>query len=286
LLGEGEPVRLGRALDRLNALSERESVLAGLLLLITVGTLDVLTGYQLAFSVFYLVPIVVVSWTGGQRAGLLLAGGAGLVWLGADLLGAPRYAHAVLPYWNATVRTAVFGFMVLVLTSFRSERMRGRTDPLTGLGNRKALFESATVELDRCRRYGHPLSLVYLDCDNFKRVNDSRGHAAGDSLLQAIARSLGEGIRASDLAARLGGDEFAVLLPEADEEAALAAAQKMRALLGTTAGSGAWDVTFSCGCVTFLSPPNSVDELVSVADELMYDAKRAGKNTLRSAVHA
>ncbi|HVU05511.1 MAG TPA: GGDEF domain-containing protein [Polyangiaceae bacterium] len=286
LLGKDAPVRLGRFLDRLNAFSERQAVAAGVVLLVTVGALDVATGYQLAFSVFYLVPIVIVGWTGGQRAGLFLAVSAGAVWLGADLLGAPRYSHSLLPYWNAAVRTTVFGFVVLLLTSFRSERLLGRTDPLTGLGNRKALFESAASEIARCRRYGHPVSLLYLDCDDFKRINDSRGHSAGDDFLRATARSLREGIRSSDVAARLGGDEFAVLLPEANPDAARAAADKVRGRLAAIASSGDWGVTFSVGCVSFLSPPRSVDELVSSGDDLMYEAKRSGKNTVRSAVHS
>jgi diguanylate cyclase (GGDEF)-like protein len=280
------PIRLGRLLDRLNALSEIQSVVAGLVLLVTVGALDVLTGYQLALSVFYLVPIVVVSWNAGQRAGLLIALLGGLVWLGADLVGGPRSAHLLLPYWNAAVRTTVFAFVVLTLTSFRWERIVGRTDPLTGLGNRMALFESARSEIERCRRYGRAVSLVYIDCDDFKHVNDSRGHAAGDELLCVVANALRESVRGSDLPARLGGDEFAVLLPETTPDDARAAAEKIRSVLDVAAREGVWGVTFSLGCASFTRAPASVDELIRSADDLMYQAKDAGKNTLRAAVQA
>jgi diguanylate cyclase (GGDEF)-like protein len=117
-----------------------------------------------------------------------------------------------------------------------------------------------------------------VDVDNFKRINDRYGHAGGDRLLRAIARAMREGCRRTDIVARLGGDEFALLLPDTGPDAAAVVVEKVRtALLASARGEG-WPATFSVGATTFLEPPSSVDELVSRADELMYAAKRAGKN--------
>ncbi|HTC77354.1 MAG TPA: diguanylate cyclase, partial [Terriglobales bacterium] len=95
-----------------------------------------------------------------------------------------------------------------------AEKELSRSDPLTGLPNRRAFYEVALAEADRARRYRHPLSLAYLDVDNFKQVNDDYGHDAGDELLVRVAEVLRRNLRNNDIVARLGGDEFAMLLPE------------------------------------------------------------------------
>nr|MDQ3806083.1 GGDEF domain-containing protein [Acidobacteriota bacterium] len=115
-------------------------------------------------------------------------------------------------------------------------------------------------------------------------VNDHLGHSAGDRLLKSVAEIIRRDVRSIDVVARLGGDEFAVLMPETDEQAARAAVSRLRQRLALSARRHGWPVTFSIGVVTFDAPPASVDEMLRAADELMYAAKRLGKDSVRHRV--
>jgi diguanylate cyclase (GGDEF)-like protein len=150
-----------------------------------------------------------------------------------------------------------------------------RSDPLTGVGNRRAFDEAVAEELARARRTGAPLGLVVLDVDHFKGFNDRHGHQAGDDVLVAVARVLGDVGRTEDRACRVGGEEFAVLLPGADEAAAAAAAERIRA--GVAAASAAEPITVSLG-VAATRGEHDAAALFAQADERLYAAKQAGRN--------
>ena len=166
------------------------------------------------------------------------------------------------------------------------ERERGdaRNDFLTQIPNRRAFYEIASTEVQRSRRYDRPLTLVYVDLDNFKAVNDSMGHETGDKLLVAVAATIQRAVRGSDTIARLGGDEFAVLLPESDKASGEVVARKLQDLLLQTMHEHNWPVTFSIGLVSYRTPPESVSEMIRKADEAMYSVKQRGKNSV--AAHA
>jgi diguanylate cyclase (GGDEF)-like protein/PAS domain S-box-containing protein len=161
-----------------------------------------------------------------------------------------------------------------------AERRLARVDPLTGLANRRAFYEGAELERKRALRHSRPLSVAYVDLDNFKQINDRMGHEVGDQLLIQIGSILQNTLRAEDLAARMGGDEFAILLPENDYESARTAVYKTHRMLTDMAKDKKWPVTFSIGMVTFSVPPESVEEIVRVADDLMYSVKHNGKNSI------
>jgi diguanylate cyclase (GGDEF)-like protein len=165
----------------------------------------------------------------------------------------------------------------------QAEDMANR-DYLTGAWNRRALFRFADRELQRARRTGRPLSLLVLDVDHFKRINDRHGHAQGDRVLVDLTAQAGAIIRRFDLFARLGGEEFALLLPEADAEAALHAAQRLRLAMQRTLpnGAGAIAYTVSIGVAT-LRDDESFSGLLGRADVALYAAKEAGRNTVRMA---
>ncbi len=126
------------------------------------------------------------------------------------------------------------------------------------------------------RRTGRPLTIAYIDLDDFKRVNDSLGHKAGDTLLRTVAQALRSRLRATDLLARVGGDEFGILLPDTDVDGARAILEKTNTAL-KEAVDGKWPVTQSVGVVTFLDTPHSFDDMIHLADQLMYDGKHAGR---------
>lgn len=257
------------------------TTIASILLIALVGLIDYLTGYRLRISIFYLLPVFWTTWRVGKAAGLVVAVLAAAIWLLADLAAREPGTLALLPLWNALVTLGFFAVSVLVLSAFQEERSLARTCSLTGLPNRLAFFEAADAEIERSRRYPRPLSVLYVDLDGFKSLNDRFGHRAGDAALIAVGDVLKAHVRSVDVAARLGGDEFAVLLPETGLEAAEAVAGKLMDHLARAAPDRPWKVASSVGIATFLRPPESVDELIRTADEEMYAAKRAGKNTVR-----
>ena len=166
------------------------------------------------------------------------------------------------------------------LRALAREAQSAGEDELTQLANRRTFTAAGTRELARARRSQRPLAVVLIDVDDFKWVNDTFGHAAGDDVLRAVAEMLRTQTREIDLAARYGGDEFALLLPETDREEALEAAERFHVALaaralgdGRTLPSG---VTASIGVAAGVAP--SLDELVAAADRALYRAKQAGKN--------
>jgi diguanylate cyclase (GGDEF)-like protein len=160
-----------------------------------------------------------------------------------------------------------------------------REDSLTGVANRRHFDERLAVEIARAERYGHPLCLLLLDLDHFKRINDSHGHACGDAVLRLAARTMAANARATDFVARIGGEEFAVLLPEQDGAGAQAVAENMRALvagLDTTDIAPGMRVTASLG-VAVMRPGEDRDSLLRRADAALYEAKNAGRDRVMMA---
>ena len=257
---------------------------AGVALVGVIGLTDYLTGAQLSFSVFFLLPIALVAWRAGRVWSFGFSAVSAVVWYATNLPGslALGYTHATL-LWNAVTRLGFFVIVASLICSSRRlldrERELAGTDSLTGLLNRRAFYQAASRELDRARRYAHPISMIYLDLDDFKALNDRHGHSAGDQALEAVAGLLVANVRLSDSVARLGGDEFCVLLPEASADSAQAAAAKLQRVLGEglTEYRPNWPAKLSMGVVTYQLPPGTIDELIKKADELMYEAKRAGK---------
>ena len=245
---------------------------------------------EVSFGIFYLVPVAVVTWYVGQRTAWVTAVVAATAWFLADRATGHVYPHTLVPFWNGVMRLGYFVSIAFVLHRLRAaldrEKRLSRQDPLTGLLNGRAFFGIAESEVERSGRYEHPLSFAFLDVDDFKRVNDRLGHAAGDDLLQSIAKAMRDVTRQSDALGRVGGDEFAILLPETGADSARAAVEKLRRTIGEVAGETLEGGSISIGLVTFLRPVASVREMTHAADTLMYAAKAEGKNALRHRVIA
>jgi len=160
------------------------------------------------------------------------------------------------------------------------EQELARIDPLTMVPNRRAFYEALDKERVRSLRYHRPFTIAYVDLDNFKKVNDSLGHAVGDELLVEVAMGVRSNLRDSDYVGRLGGDEFAILLPETDATAAQLVLRKLRLRLLEQMKAHSWQVTFSIGAATFLDPSDSLDVIIRMADETMYAIKAHGKDNV------
>ncbi len=277
-------------LDRiLAARSTVTFIVAAALLLALLGLLDMLTGPELSFSVFYLAPIVIVTWYAGFGLGALTAVAAALVWLAVDRFEGGQHSQAFIPYWNMGVRLLFFLIVAYLLArlehELRQEESLARTDMLTGLPNSRHFHQEIEYEIQRAARYDHPFSVAYVDLDDFKAINDNFGHLVGDEVLREVANCLRESLRRPDIAARLGGDEFAILLPETDVEGARAILNRLQGALRVAMRRHAWPVTFSIGAMTFLQPPESVEDVLQRTDRLMYTVKSAGKNDINLGVY-
>lgn len=172
--------------------------------------------------------------------------------------------------------------------SYRDLEALSTRDYLTGLCNVREFYRLFHEEKLRAERYRRPFSLLLMDLDHFKQVNDSLGHQAGDLLLQAFARRLEKLLRTSDHIARIGGDEFGVILPETAGEAALELAERIRNDVDAQplplAESGQLDpVTVSVGLATFPEHAKEVESLFAAADQALYRAKKGGRNQLKHA---
>lgn len=156
-------------------------------------------------------------------------------------------------------------------------RLRAELDFLTNIYNRSKFFSLLEKELDRYRRYGGSFSLLMLDIDRFKEVNDRYGHLVGDEVLRRLAKLVGENIRSTDIFARYGGEEFMVIVPETDIKGAEEMAEKLRKLIAGHRFDGVENITVCIG-VTQAAPGDTSDDIIARVDEGLYAAKNRGRN--------
>jgi diguanylate cyclase (GGDEF)-like protein len=269
-----------------------QKVLAGFLcvvLVFLIGVIDYQTGYELAFSLFYLIPICLATWVSGRDLGLLVSILGACVWYLADVLSGHIYTSSLIYLWNTGIRLGFFAVVTFVLASLREsldhERNLSRTDHLTGAANTRAFLELIQSETDRYERYQHPFTVVYIDLDNFKAVNDRYGHLVGDKVLHAIVADVRKRLRKTDVIGRLGGDEFGLLLPETGQEAAQVVVKKIRDGILSAMQLRKLPVTASLGVVTCQGVPKSAEILIKAADDLMYSIKNHGKDGIGYSVY-
>ena len=250
-----------------------------------VGALDWWSGLELDFSVFYLAPILIMTWYAGRAAGVVVALLCAAMWSIAYFLSQTVNENPIIPYWHISVWLLMFLIMVQMLSALKAalahERELARTDSLTGVANSRAFYERVEIEIARARRYKRTFTVAYIDVDNFKLVNDRYGHRAGDDLLCTVAQVLRGRVRETDMVARLGGDEFAILFVETGYQVAQLAIARVQKALMDTAHKQSWPVSFSIGAVTCSGHVESVDSVIRRADELMYTVKRSNKNSIR-----
>ena len=275
-------------ITRLESWPKSAAISVGAVLLVATGFLDYVTGYDLSFSAFYLLPIFLLAWLGGPWPGWAGVVACTIARTLADVLTGHPYHSLLLPFWNAGMRFGLYAVVALILLAFRGhvdrQRELARTDGLTGLVNLRAFQEAARAEAERSRRYRHSLSVAYLDLDNFKGLNDSHGHAAGDEMLRTVAEIIQSAVRSTDIAARVGGDEFAVLFPETDKAAVRAALAKIQSRFDVEVNRRRWPVGLSVGVETAaVGSAQDVQAMIAAADARMYLEKEKHKAAARTA---
>lgn len=165
---------------------------------------------------------------------------------------------------------------------YEDARERAHTDPLTGVANRES-FDGHLRAAHRAAGEGVPFVLAFLDVDRFKALNDRHGHEIGDRALKRVADAMAGNVRRTDVVARMGGDEFAVLMPGADRASSIRVFDNLRETLRLVTLEEGWPISFSIGVVAFASAPARPRDAIALADRLMYDVKRAGRDGTRFA---
>lgn len=248
--------------------------IAALVLVSLLGYIDLMASPAMALSAFYLIPIFQSTWFVGKQAGLFTA-----------FVSAITFYFANSSLWNTGQNLIFFATFVYLLENIKKLRLENqkmaKTDFLTGVANSSLFFEFADLEIKRASRFKYQLTLAYIDIDNFKQFNEKLGYQIGNQLLKKVANTLKATLRMTDIIARLGGDDFAILLSETGYEPAKIVLNRVQTKLSEAITSHDWNVTFSIGAVTFIKPPNSVEEMIERADNLMYFIKHNGKNMLK-----
>ena len=262
----------------------------GLVAIAGLAVLDSLSGPHVGFAVFYALVVMGVTFHAGWVAGAIVAilsSGAGL---SGRLLYHSNDVSAAAAAWNLANELAVFAALVLVTHYGRSLlnqlASQSRVDPLTGALNTRGVLEAFERERARAIRTASPLSIAFIDLDEMKRVNDQLGHAGGDRMLRTLSSSVLATIRETDVFGRVGGDEFALILPDTDEQRALQAIQRLRAVVNRRTVERIPYISVSVGVVTFRRDPPEASDALRAADSLMYVAKRAGGNRVAGRVLA
>lgn len=228
---------------------------------------------------FYLVPVLLSTWFAGLGWGVAFLAANMLLRLLIDLEQTDAAALVIIA--NQGSFAVVAGIMMVAFWHLQQTQRELQDlaihDPLTRVLNARAFSDRLTQELNRNRRYRHPVSLLYLDLDNFKSLNDSRGHQTGDTVLRLVADAMRLAVRETDIVGRMGGDEFAVLMPETDGALADTVARRLNEGI-KTAFPAAPVVSASIGIVSFDDTTATADDVLRRADQAMYEAKRSGKD--------
>jgi diguanylate cyclase (GGDEF)-like protein len=243
--------------------------------------LNVRTPPELRLGILFIIPVLLAAWHDGVGWGISLALGTALLRFSIGIDQMPLSTPLEVRILNEVAYLVVVGVAIAGLSQVRRSQdqleLLATHDPLTNVLNARAFSRELAQELSRNRRYGRPLALIYLDLDDFKKVNDAHGHATGDAVLRLVADAMRAAVRAADIVGRLGGDEFGVLMPETDAVVAHAAASRLVAGVRTVF-RGTPSVTASIGVVAVAGTEAGTDELIRKADQAMYEAKRAGKD--------
>jgi diguanylate cyclase (GGDEF)-like protein len=253
------------------------------------GIVQFMIGEIINMAPWYIFPPLFSSWYGSKTAGLLSAFFSTLVFVTIEVtssrvsLAVDALLFFILPYLLA------YSLLAIMITNFRNvhriEVDAADTDNLTGIHSARSFYAELANELLRSKRYDHVFSLAYIDIDDFKNINDSLGHTAGDNLLKEVADCLVSSLRTTDIVSRLGGDEYVCLLPETNQEEAKPAFFKAVELLKKRMKKCKWEVSFSIGVVTFENLPEDIKEAIEIADKLMYSVKNDDKNNVAYQVY-
>lgn len=268
-----------RYLDFLDAQGQRFNLIAGLACAGSIGVFDLTASPEVTHSFLYLLPISFVTWFSGRRAGFAVLAICMALWSGNNIS-----SNMLITTWNILSTLSFFVAIAALVDKTRrlleNERQLARSDHLTGAWNMRAFAELVEHDMHNSRRTGQSFSLAYVDIDNFKTVNDTFGHARGDELLRTTVAEIIGSLRTTDIVGRLGGDEFAIFFPATDQVSVKTIMAKIVGQLAKLADENSWPISFSAGVVTCRGGVYDLNAIIASADFLMYQVKKAGKNSI------
>lgn len=255
------------------------------LLALIVGFFDYITGTEINFFIFYGAPIWLATWHGGKYKGVVFALICMIIWYLLILYSGKEFSNDLIPIWNSLIRLTFFMFIVYALTNIkeklRLEELNADYDSLTGLLNGRGFRERLTILFPMLQREQKKYTVAFIDLDNFKKVNDTMGHAEGDKVLKTVGDIMIKNLRKSDLVSRLGGDEFIIFLPDTDMDHSKTAIESMKQKLDEAVKSNNWPIGFSIGVCIFDSAKTDTENAIKITDAVMYDIKHQGKNNIQ-----
>ena len=273
----------------MNSINKNVIMALAIAMCLFIGWVGIYAGNEFSFVVLYVIPAGLAAWFAGPAGGVFISFFSALTWLLGDMLAGRAYSEPFIPYINAASRMIMYMIITLLVSTVRiqlnKQTKSANEDFLTKISNSRAFFSYVSMEIERLKRYKEPFTLAYFDVDNFKNINDTYGHNAGDGLLTKLARAIRTHIRPTDVVARMGGDEFAILLIETKPEQARAAIEKLAKVMKASMRTKSMNITFSIGVVTFLKPPKSIDEMIKKADDMMYLSKKGGKDAVNYSIY-
>ncbi len=271
-----------RTLERLFAHNPMIRRLLILLITAVLGMIDLATGYEYSFSVFYLLPVSIAAWYDQFKITVLTIMLSGMTWLIADIHAGHHYSNTFIPLWNAFVRLGFFSIVAFLLINVRKnwQEMKNLAmkDQLTSLDNSRALDIEYRILRKLNFRKQSLFAVGIIDLDGFKAVNDTHGHHRGDEVLLQFSQILKKSCRSSDIVARLGGDEFAIILLDIDETQAYLCDHHLRTLFAESGLNQKYGVDFSMGLAILSELPENLEDATKTADQLMYQSKSLGKS--------
>ena len=206
-----------------------------------------------------------------------------LIWSATEVAISWPYFPMIVFALNTFTRSVIFTVIGRVLIKLWREREYARKDMLTGLANRVELLDRMDIEQGHSERSGRPYSVLFIDIDHFKALNDTHGHQVGDEALKMLASILRNSSRKVDVTARLGGDEFVLLLPDTDEQSCEVMIKRIEAATKQAFDEQFWQISISIGKSTKIGRTKDVDWVIRLADENMYETKKAKKQMVQDA---
>ncbi len=271
-----------RTLERLFAHNPMIRRLLILLITAVLGMIDLATGYEYSFSVFYLLPVSIAAWYDQFKITALTIMLSAMTWLIADIHAGHHYSNTFIPLWNAFVRLGFFSIVAFLLINVRKnwQEMKNLAmkDQLTSLDNSRAFDIEYRILRKLNFRKQTCFAVGIIDLDGFKAVNDTHGHHGGDEVLLQFSQVLKKACRSSDIVARLGGDEFAIILLDIDETQAYLCDHHLRTLFAESGLNQKYGVDFSMGLAILSELPENLEDATKTADQLMYQSKSLGKS--------
>ena len=259
-----------------------------LLGILLVAVADIFICAETSIRILYTLPLIVFTWSNRSYFCFVLA------WLCAFLsllpIGVAFITRSdVLLFWEFMMRGGLFTSLCMMTYLWRLTAEREyalvRNDELTGLMNKRGLMERLLAEQHRNLRFEDALTLIFIDCDDFKTINDTLGHLQGDLVLSTVGNVLKKNTRMYDVIARMGGDEFAIILPKTASEHALTVVKRLKVALDQTMKANHWPISFSIGVGVFETSAPEPEVMLQLVDQAMYSVKHTSKDGIAFLLH-